>query len=68
MENLINDLKDKSLQLRSRFLENRLVLYGAASIYVLLWFLFSDFLTSLWVAVGVGLGWLAGQAGKLDAP
>ncbi len=64
MENLVQDLTTRSKRVLEMVRYNRPAQLGALGVYLLLWFLFSTGLTTLWVAVGAGLGWLVGQSHK----
>jgi len=65
MENLIQELSAKLRKLGLLYQSKRQVQYGILAVYLLLWLLFSGSLTTtIWVAVGAGLGWVIGRGSQ----
>ncbi len=62
MENLIQGTSTKLKEWLSLFQRQRQVRYGVLVVYLLIWLFSSGSLsTTIWVGVGVGLGWLIGR-------
>ena len=62
MENLIQEVSTKLKQLGVLYQSKRQLQYGILVVYLLLWLLTSGSLTTtIWVAVGAGLGWVIGR-------
>ena len=62
MENLIQDTSTKLKEWLVIFQSQRKVQYGVLVIYLLLWLFSSGSLsTTIWVGVGVALGWIIGR-------
>ena len=62
MENLIQGTYTKLKEWLSLFQRQRQVRYGVLVVYLLIWLFSSGSLsTTIWVGVGVGLGWLIGR-------
>ena len=62
MENLIQEVYTKLKQLGVLYQSKRQLQYGILAVYLLLWLLTSGSLTTtIWVAVGAGLGWVIGR-------
>jgi len=62
MENLIQEVYTKLKQLGVLYQSKRQLQYGILVVYLLLWLLTSGSLTTtIWVAVGAGLGWVIGR-------
>jgi len=65
MENLIQEMSAKLRKLGLLYQSKRQVQYGILAVYLLLWLLFSGSLTTtIWVAVGAGLGWVIGRGSQ----
>ena len=63
MENLIQDTSTKLKEWLALFQTQRQVKYGVLFVYLLLWLFSSGSLsTTIWVGVGVALGWMIGSA------
>ena len=62
MDNLIQDASAKLKEWSALFQSQRKIQLGALAAYLLLW-LFStgNLSTTIWVGVGVGLGWMIGR-------
>ena len=62
MENLIQGTSTKLKEWLPLFQRQRQVRYGVLVVYLLIWLFSSGSLsTTIWVGVGVGLGWLIGR-------
>ena len=62
MENLIQDTSTKLKKWLVLFQSQRKVQYGVLVVYLLLWLFSSGSLsTTIWVGVGVALGWIIGR-------
>ena len=67
MENLIQDTSTKLKEWLAIFQSQRQVQYGVLVVYLLLWlFTSGSFSTTIWVGVGVALGWLIGRDSKQE--
>ena len=67
MENLIQDTSTKLKKWLVLFQSQRQVQYGVLVIYLLLWLFSSGSLsTTIWVGVGVALGWVIGRDSKQE--
>ena len=65
MENLIQEVSSKLKELGVLYKSNRQLQYGVLAVYLLLWLLSSGSLTTtIWVAVGAGLGWMIGRGSQ----
>ena len=65
MENIINDISAKLKEFVVLFQSKRRMQYGVLAAYLLLWLLSSGSLTTtIWVAVGAGLGWMIGRGSQ----
>ena len=65
MENLIQEVYTKLKQLGVLYQSKRQLQYGILVVYLLLWLLTSGSLTTtIWVAVGAGLGWMIGRGSQ----
>ena len=65
MENLIQEVSTKLKELMILYQSKRQMQYGVLAVYLLLWLLSSGSLTTtIWVAVGAGLGWMIGHSSK----
>ena len=65
MENLIQEVSAKLKELRVLYQSKRQLQYGVLVVYLLLWLLSSGSLTTtIWVAVGAGLGWMLGRGSQ----
>ena len=65
MENLIQELSAKLKELVVLYQSKRHLQYGVLAMYLLLWLLSSGSLTTtIWVAVGAGLGWIIGRGSQ----
>jgi len=65
MENLIQEVSSKLKEFGVLYQSKRQLQYGVLSVYLLLWLLSSESLTStIWVGVGAGLGWMIGRGSK----
>ncbi len=68
MENLIQDTSTKLKKWLALFQSQRQVQYGVLVIYLLLWLFSSGSLsTTIWVGVGVALGWVIGRDSKQES-
>ena len=62
MENLIQEVSTKLKELGVLYQSKRQLQYGVLAVYLLFWLLSSGSLTTtIWVALGVGLGWMIGR-------
>jgi len=62
MENFLQETSKKLKEWKSIFDTQRPVQYGVILIYLLLWLFSSGSLsTTIWVGIGVGLGWMIGS-------
>ena len=67
MVNLIQDTSTKFKKWFALFQSKRQVQYGVLVIYLLLWLFSSGSLsTTIWVGVGVALGWVIGRDSKQE--
>ena len=67
VENLIQDTSTKLKKWLALFQSQRQVQYGVLVIYLLLWLFSSGSLsTTIWVGVGVALGWVIGRDSKQE--
>ena len=65
MENLIHEVSVKLKELGVLYQSKRQLQYGVLDVYLLLWLLSSGSLTTtIWVAVGAGLGWMIGRGSQ----
>ena len=65
MENLIQDVSAKFKKLGVLYQSKRQLQYCVLALYLLLWLLSSGSLTTtIWVAVGSGLGWMIGRGSQ----
>ena len=65
MEKLIQDMSVKLKEFGVLFQSRRKLQYGVLAVYLLLWLLSSGSLTTtIWVAVGAGLGWMIGRGSQ----
>ena len=65
MENLIQDVSTKLKEFGVLYQSKRQLQYGVLALYLLLWLLSSGSLaTTIWVAVGTGLGWMIGRGSQ----
>ena len=65
MGNLIQELFAELKELGLLFQSKRQLQYGVLAVYLLLWLLSSRSLTTtIWVAVGAGLGWMIGRGSQ----
>ena len=65
MENLIQEVSAKLKELGVLYQGKRQLQYGVLAGYLLLWLLSSGSLTTtIWVAVGAGLGWMIGRGSQ----
>ena len=62
MKNLIHWTSTKLKEWLALFQRQRQVRYGVLIVYLLIWLFSSGSLsTTIWVGVGVGLGWISGR-------
>ena len=62
MGNLIQGTSTKLKEWLALFQRQRQVQYGVLVVYLLIWLISSGSLsTTIWVGVGVGLGWIIGR-------
>ena len=67
MENLIQGASTKLKEWLALFQRQRQVRYGVLVVYLLIWLFSSGSLsTTIWVGVGVGLGWIIGRDNKQE--
>ena len=67
MENLIQDTSTKLKEWLAIFQSQRQVQYGVLVVYLLLWlFTSGSFSTTIWVGVGVALGWMIGRGSEQE--
>ena len=65
MEKLIQDMLAKLKEFGLLFQSKRKLQYSVLALYLLLWLLSSGSLTTtIWVAVGSGLGWMIGRGSQ----
>ena len=65
MENLIQEVSAKLKELGVLYQSKRQLQYCVLAVYLLLWLLSSGSLTTtIWVAVGAGLGWMIGHGSQ----
>ena len=68
MENLIQEMFAKLKEFSLLFQRKSKLQYGVLAFYLLLWLLVSGSLTTtIWVAVGSGLGWMIGRGSQQTA-
>tara|TARA_B100001123_G_scaffold280944_1_gene312904 strand:+ start:192 stop:398 length:207 start_codon:yes stop_codon:yes gene_type:complete len=68
MENLIQDVSAKLKELGLLYQSKPQLQYGVLAMYLFLWLLVSGSLTTtIWVAVGTGLGWMIGRGSKQNS-
>ena len=68
MEKLIQDMLAKLKEFGLLFQSKRKLQYSVLAMYLLLWLLSSGSLTTtIWVAVGSGLGWMIGRGSQQTA-
>ena len=65
MKNLIQEVSAKLKELGVLYQSKPQLQYGVLAVYLLLWLLSSGSLTTtIWVAVGAGLGWMIGRGSQ----
>ena len=65
MEKLIQEMLAKLKEFGLLFQSKRKLQYSVLTMYLLLWLLISGSLTTtIWVAVGSGLGWMIGRGSQ----
>ena len=65
MENMIQEVFTKLKELGVLYQSKHQLQYGVLAVYLLLWLLSSGSLTTtIWVAVGAGLGWMIGRGSQ----
>ena len=65
MEKLIQEMLAKLKEFRLLFQSKSKLQYAVLALYLLLWLLSSGSLTTtIWVAVGSGLGWMIGRGSQ----
>ena len=65
MEKLIQEMLAKLKEFGLLYQSKRQLQYGVLAVYLLLWLLSSGSLTTtIWVAVGAGLGWIIGRGSQ----
>ena len=65
MENLIQEVSTKLKQFGVLYQSKRQLQYGVLGVYLLFWLLSSGSITTtIWVAVGAGLGWMIGRGSQ----
>ena len=65
MVNMIQEMSAKFKEFGLLFQSKRQLQYGVLVVYLLLWLLSSGSLTTtIWVAVGAGIGWIIGRGSK----
>ena len=65
MGNFIQEVSVKLKELGVLYQSKRQLPYGVLAVYLLLWLLSSGSLTTtIWVAVGAGLGWMIGRGSQ----
>ena len=65
MEKLIQDMSSKLKEFGVLFQSKRKLQYGVLASYLFLWLLASGSITTtIWVAVGSGLGWMIGRGSQ----
>ncbi len=68
MEKLIQDMLAKLKEFGLLFQSKRKLQYSVLALYLILWLLSSGSLTTtIWVAVGSGLGWMIGRGSQQTA-
>ena len=66
MEKLTQEMFTKLKEFSLLFQRKSKLQYGVLAFYLLLWLLVSGSLTTtIWVAVGSGLGWMIGRGSKM---
>jgi len=67
MGNIIQATTTKLKESLSLFQSQRQIQYGVLGVYLILWLFSSGSLsTTIWVGVGVGLGWIIGRYRKRE--
>ena len=62
MENLIQEISAKLKGFVALFQSKRQFQYSVLAVYLILWLLSSGSITTtIWVAIGTGLGWMIGR-------
>ena len=65
MEKLIQEMLAKLKEFGLLFQSKRKLQYSVLALYLILWLLISGSLTTtIWVAVGSGLGWMIGRGSQ----
>ena len=65
MGNMIQEVSEKLTELAKLYQSKRQLQYGVLAIYLFLWLISSGNLTTtIWVAVGAGLGWMIGRGSQ----
>ena len=65
MENMIQEVSAKLKELVILYQSKHQLQYDVLAVYLLLWLLSSGSLTTtIWVAVGAGLGWMIGHCSQ----
>ena len=65
MDKLIQEMLAKLKEFGLLYQSKRQLQYGVLAVYLLLWLLSSGSLTTtIWVAVGAGLGWIIGRGSQ----
>ena len=65
MINIIQDISTKLKEFGILFQSKRQLQYSVLAAYLILWLLSSGSLTTtIWVAVGTGLGWMIGRGSQ----
>ena len=63
--NLIKAVYAKLKELGLLYQSKRQLQYGVLAVYLILWLLSSGSLTTtIWVAIGAGLGWMSGHSSQ----
>ena len=65
MDNFIQDTSAKLKEWGALFKTQRQIQLAVLAVYLLLWLIYSGSLTTtIWVGVGVGLGWMIGRGSE----
>ena len=65
MEKMIQEVSAKLKKFGVLYQSKHQLQYGVLAVYLLLWLLSSGSLTTtIWVAVGAGLGWMIGRGSR----
>ncbi|MDC0077794.1 hypothetical protein OAJ98_02295 [Deltaproteobacteria bacterium] len=65
MDNFIQDTSAKLKEWGALFQTKRQIQLAVLAVYLLLWLIYSGSLTTtIWVGVGVGLGWMIGRGSE----